>query len=219
MKGIVLACPTLKREMLAAWQKEDSSLPIYFLPARLHNDLQEMHSYLQHTIDSLANVDRIYLCTTGCGGSTVGIVANTAEIILPRTRDCLDILLSKEKLKKLERDIRGFYYTASWMDFCKNSSIDLEHLTNKMGRMEAEKYLRKLYAKCKDYYIIDTGCYDLAPVKAYVEPLVQIVQGNLHYVKGEYNILRKMAREEIDEDFYRVPMGGKIPSGIFFPKL
>ena len=217
MNSIVLACPTLKKELLNAWQREGSKIPIYFLPARLHNDLKEMHSYLQQTIDSLANIDRIYLCTTGCGGSTVGIEATTAELVVPRTRDCLDILLAGDKLANLQRDVHGVYYTASWMDFCKNSTIDLDYLTAKMGRGAAEQYLKKLYSKCKDYYIIDTGCYDLAPVQAYVEPIVQIVQGKLHYVEGKYNILRKLAREEIDEDFYLVASGTRIPAGIFLP--
>ena len=68
--------------------------PVYFLPRRLHADPKELAEYLQNTIDSFDNVDRILICVSGCGGGTAKLRATTAELVIPKTRDCLDLLLS-----------------------------------------------------------------------------------------------------------------------------
>ena len=97
----------------------------------------------------------------------------------------------------------------------KESSIDMEKLEKKMGRDEAHGYLKKLYAPIHDFYIIDTGCYDVEPVKKYIEPMVDLLQADLHMVHGGYGILRKIAGGTFDDDFFVVPKGKKVKPGSF----
>lgn len=218
MKSIILSCPTLKGELMAALAANNSDIPVHFMPYQLHNDVKYLHEYVQKMIDSLENLDRIYICTTGCGGGTIGLKANTAELVLPRTRDCLDILLSGDNLKRDDRrNLRGIYYTASWMDFSKNSEIDVEKLIAKRGKEEAEDFLRKLYNGFKDFYIIDTGCYDVEEVRTYLAPLMNILGTEIKLLKGEYKILHKMVTHQIDEDFVIVPQGECVVAGSFMP--
>lgn len=215
--SIILSCPTLKNELLYALNACNSAIPVYFLPQRLHNDVNELHQYLQNTIDSLDNIDRIYICATGCGGGTIGLKASSAELVLPRTRDCLDILLSGDSLSTLQRDIKGIYYTESWMEFTKNSEIDLDKLTKKLGKEEAETFLRNLFKTLNQFYIIDTGCYDVQKVTNYITPLVKILDGNITMLKGKFKILHKLAAENIDDDFVVVPKGESVQPGSFLP--
>ncbi|MBQ7318249.1 MAG: DUF1638 domain-containing protein [Phascolarctobacterium sp.] len=218
MKAIILSCPTLRGELLTALTVHNADIPVHFMPYELHGDIKYLHEYVQKMIDSFANVDRIYICTTGCGGGTIGLKATTAELVLPRTRDCLDILLSGDDLKRDDRrNLRGIYYTASWMDFSKNSEIDVEKLIAKHGQEEAEAFLRKLYNGFKDFYVIDTGCYDVEEVRTYLEPLMKILGTNIKEVKGEYKILHKMVTHQIDQDFVVVPKGECVQAGSFMP--
>lgn len=214
-KTVILSCPTLKGELTAALTEASSEAVVYFLPRRLHSDPKELHTCLQDMIDHFYNADRIVLCASGCGGGTAGLRASTAELAVPRTRDCLDILLSGESLASLQRDISGVYLTESWMEFTKTTEIDLDWLTAKMGRRAAEDYLRRLYKTCNKFYIIDTGCYDVATVQDYVAPLVTILSGTVTMLHGKCGILHKIAREQFDDDFVIVPKGGEIPSGAF----
>ena len=94
MKSVILSCPTLKGELLAVLAEHNVDIPVIFLPKELHRDPKYLHQFVQKTIDEIKDADRIYLCTTGCGGGTIGLKATTAEIVIPRTRDCLDVLLS-----------------------------------------------------------------------------------------------------------------------------
>jgi hypothetical protein len=218
MKSVILSCPTLKKELLAALAANNADIPVHFMPYKLHGDLKFLHEYVQSMIDSFGNVDRIYICTTGCGGGTIGIKATTAELVLPRTRDCLDILLSGDNLKRDDRrNLRDIYYTASWMDFSKNSEIDYDKLVANRGKEEAEEFLRKLYKGFKDFYIIDTGCYDVQEVRDYLAPLMKVLDTEIKEVKGEYKVLHKMVTHQIDEDFVIVPQGEAVQAGSFMP--
>ena len=102
MNTIIFACSTLRKELLAAMKENNNHTPIFFLPREVHTDPKFLHTYVQDKIDRFCQVDRIVICTSGCGGGTIGLTATTAEIVIPRTRDCLDILLSGNSLATLE---------------------------------------------------------------------------------------------------------------------
>ena len=216
-KTVILSCPTLRGELLAALSETSSEAAVYFLPRRLHNDPKELHVYLQGMIDRFHNADRIVICPSRCGGGTADLRATSAPLILPRTRDCLDILLSGDTLDTLHRDIRGVYFTANWMEFFKNSEFDLDKLTKRIGRENAEKCIRRLFKSFNDFYIIDTGCYDVQEVKDYIEPLVRILDGTVTTLSGGFKILHKIASEEFDEDFIMIPQGELVPADAFLP--
>ena len=64
MKQVILSCPTLKKEILHLIDELNLDTPVYFLPKRLHSNPQELAEYLQNTIDSFADVDRILICVS-----------------------------------------------------------------------------------------------------------------------------------------------------------
>ena len=86
MKQVILSCPTLKKEILHLIDELNLDTPVYFLPKRLHSNPQELAEYLQNTIDSFANVDRILICVSGCGGGTAKLRATTAELVTARPK-------------------------------------------------------------------------------------------------------------------------------------
>ena len=55
----------------------------------------------------------------------------------------------------------------------------------------------------------------MEPVKKYIEPMVDLLQADLHMVHGGYGILRKMAGGTFDDDFFVVPKGEKVKPGSF----
>ena len=202
-KSLIISCRTLERELRAALAEAKADIPVIFLPEELHNSPPKLHDYVQEVVDSLGNVDRVMLCVSGCGGGTKGLVASTAELVIPKTADCLDILLHGGD----PRPKQAIFLTESWMRFMQKSGMDIDKLTAKLGREEAEAALRRIYKGFENFYIIDTGVYDTAPVEEYIRPLVDILGGELHYLRGEYSLLRKMAAGNIDDDFYLVPKG------------
>ena len=66
-------------------------------------------------------------------------------------------------------------------------------------------------------WFIDTGCYDIVEVEAYIAPLVRVLNGSVEVIKGEYKILHKMVTHQIDDDFVVVPKGEVLQAGSFLP--
>ena len=137
--------------------------------------------------------------------------------MIPRTRDCLDILLSGNSLSTLERNYEGVFFTDSWLDFTRNSPIDLDKLEAERGKEGAAKFIKKLYGRINQFYIIDTGCYDLTPVRKYVRRMAHILNGTVEEIQGQYGILKKIAKNQFDEDFLILRKGDTVPHGFTFP--
>lgn len=172
MNSIILTCPTLKGELLKALEEEHKQTPVFFLPRELHSNPDKLREYLQEFIDRLHNVDRVVLCVSGCGGGTTGLKATTAELVVPRTRDCVDVLLSEEDLTKDNRR-RKVYMTKSWFDAHQESSLNFEKLVEAKGREEAVKFVCNLFKGFEEFYIVDTGAYDIQEVIDGLTPFVE----------------------------------------------
>lgn len=199
--SIILACPTLKKELQQALVEHQCSAPVFYLPQELHNSPPRLREYVQSFIDNIDNVKKIIICVSGCGGGTIGLRTDQAQLIVPKSRDCIDILLSGDDLEKINRPKNGIFYTESWMNFSKNSSLDLEKQIAKNGYEETVLAMRKLFKGFEHFYIIETGVYDTEEVKVYIEPLVKILQGTITFLPGQYKILHKIAMGSFDNDF------------------
>lgn len=205
MKRVILSCPTLKRELEALLQDKKADTNIIYLPSELHSSPRNLHAFLQTMIDMQPkDVQQILLCVSGCGGATKGLTATTAELVIPKTMDCIDVLLSGSGIS---RNAKGIFLTESWMQFFKASVLDYGTMVRKCGKDRAEERLKTIYRGFEHFYIIDTGTYDVATVSDYIRPLVELLDGTLDIISGNYHILRKIVSGCIDEDFQVVPKG------------
>lgn len=201
MKEVILSCPTLKKEIQHILGEHKLDTPVYFLPRRLHADPKELAEYLQNTIDSFDNVDRILICVSGCGGGTAKLKATTAELVIPKTRDCLDLLLSGDDVKSINRAPGGIFMTESWWATMKEGELNLEKQIAAKGKEAGEAWLRQIFKGFEHFYIIDTGVYDVAAVAKEMQPLIDVLEGTVEVVPGRCGLLRKLLTGSIDENF------------------
>lgn len=200
-KKIILSCPTLKKELLKAVEEAGFQGEIRFIPQSLHSSPMELQKYLQNMIDQMEDMAEILLCVSGCGGATAGLKAVHAPLVVPKTRDCVDILLSGENLKELKRPKDGFFLSHGWMEYMKNSRLDLNRILAEKGPEATEEYMRTMFRGFENFYIIDTGIYPLEEIEAYIQPLADMIDGRISKVRGDWGILKKMAAGKIDDDF------------------
>ena len=209
-KSVLLSCPTLKRELLQAARENGFSYPIYFLPPQLHSRPENLREYLQQRIDALEDVEQILLCVSGCGGGTVGLKATSGDLILPKTRDCLDILLSQKGLEDIQRPQNAIFITEDWAEFMNGLKARFEAQAQEKGEEYAKEAVRMMFQGFEDFYVIDTGVYDTKKVEEDIGPLVKILKGRIHKVSGGYGILRKLTAGKFDEDFIMVKKGEQV---------
>lgn len=210
MEDKIIACPTLRYELEAARKEFKCQTPIHYIPQQLHNDPEELHKHLQNLIDHTNDADRLIICVSSCGGGTANLQASNCDLIVPRTRDCVDILLSGDSLQNLNRPMDGCLFTKGWVDFNCNSEHSLENLTKEHGKEYAENFLRRLYAGFNKFYFVDTGLGHLEDIQKRMAPLVKCLDGSTQIIKGNYGILKKIAKSQFDEDFQIVPKGSSV---------
>ena len=201
MKEVILSCPTLKKEIQHILAEHKLDTPVYFLPRRLHADPKELAEYLQNTIDSFDNVNRILICVSGCGGGTAKLRATTAELVIPKTHDCLDLLLSGDDVKSINRAPNGIFMTESWWATMKEGELNLEKQIAAKGKEAGEAWLRQIFKGFEHFYIIDTGVYDVDAVAKEMQPLIDVLEGTVEVVPGRCGLLRKLLTGGIDENF------------------
>ncbi len=215
MKTLILSCPTLEGELNNSLKKYNSPAQVRYLPARLHSDMKDILPYLQNILDNIANdVDRVVLLLTGCGGSTKGLVFRQGELIIPKTHDCLDILLSQnEDCQIKNRDPKGIYMTGSWYEYHMKTLLNADAQVGKLGYDRAKELLRGIFKSFNQFYIIDTGCFAIDQVKQGLKTLVEMLEGEIHIAKGEYGFLKKIAKNEITPDLFHIlPAGTPVPA-------
>ena len=144
-RKIILSCPTLKKELEKAVEETGFAGEIRFIPQSLHSSPKELQKCLQETIDHMEGMEEILLCVSGCGGATACLQAAGAPLIVPKTRDCVDILLSGDSLKELKRPKDGFFLSYGWMEYMKNSRLDLNRILKEKGLEATEEYMRSMF--------------------------------------------------------------------------
>lgn len=209
-KKMILSCPTLKKELLKAAEEAGFQGEIRFIPQSLHSSPMELQKYLQNMIDQMEDMAEILLCVSGCGGATAGLKAVHAPLVVPKTRDCVDILLSGENLKELKRPKDGFFLSHGWMEYMKNSRLDLNRILAEKGPEATEEYMRTMFRGFENFYIIDTGIYPLEEIEEYIQPLADMIGGRVSKIQGGWGILKKMAAGKIDDDFLVAQKGESV---------
>lgn len=206
-KREIYSCITLQKELENTINKVGFAGEVHYLDVALHSNPQKMHGTLQSIIDNNTEAEEIIFCVSGCGKATCDLQATTCPIAVPRTMDCIDVLLTGSGIKRPDGAI---FITKSWMNFMQNSTIDYAKLVKERGQAEAETVLKKLYKGFTDFYIIDTGTYDLKEVEDYIMPLVQLLGGTLTRLPGPYKVLEKLGSGKYDADVIVVPKGGTL---------
>lgn len=211
MRRKIYSCITIQKELELTAQKLVCKDEITFLEPELHSNPRKMHATLQQIIDDNGSAnnpaDEIVICVSGCGKATCNLIASSCNLVVPRTMDCIDILLSGSNTPRPKGAI---FLTASWMKFMQGSAICHEKLINKQGYEKAAEHLRTIYKGFTDFYIIDTGTYDINDVESYITPLVDILGGNITKIPGTYKILEKLVSGNYDKDIIQIPKGNTL---------
>jgi hypothetical protein len=203
---IMLACFNIKNELLSAVNAAGSGFPILFIPRETHLISNKLREYLQSAIDALENVDYILLPMGRCGNGTLGLVSPKASLVFPKCNDCIDLLLSEERLKT-ERPQYAYFLTAGWLGSSASIDTEYSYTLRKYGEKTGTEIIRTIYKSYKYFTLVDTSAYDLESAREKILPLARTTGMEVNLMKGPCGVLRKMARLELDANFTIIPPG------------
>jgi hypothetical protein len=202
----MLACHNIQGELMAAVKTAGSRFPILFIPRETHLLPEKLREYLQNTINSIENVDYILLPMGRCGNGTLGLVSKKASLVLPKCNDCIDLLLSADRLDK-QRPPYTYFLTDGWLGSPGSIDTDYWYAINKYGKETGESIMRMIYNNYKYFTLINTRAYDMDETAKKIVPLAEMTGMTINRLDGPCGGLLKLAKLEIDADFAVIPPG------------
>ena len=162
MKEVVIACKMMEAEMEKALEATGSQAIVLWLDKELHNVPERLRDVLQETMDDAERThhpDRVLLAFGFCGNAAQGLRAGAYQLILPRTDDCITMLLgSRQRKAALEAGVGTMFLTQNWI----GSDNDLLSVRNRMfeeyDEDEAQEIFDMMYGHYSRIALLDTKC-------------------------------------------------------------
>ena len=135
--------------------------------------------------------------------------------------DCIAMMLgSNEAFAEQSAKACGTYYVAkAYLAECDTIFSEHEKLIEKRGRERAEKMMRLLLAHYTRVVLIDTGRYDLEPIRAQVAAFAEHFDLAVEDVPGTTRILDALVAGGWGEDFVVALPGHELTLRDFRPEL
>jgi hypothetical protein len=135
---VVVACRVLQ-DMLERLLPEGLAAAVTLMDYGLHRVPGKMTRELQETLDRLDTPSLVVLGYGLCGNGLAGLQARRHTLLVPRSDDCIGILLGSYRAYMREfQAVPGTYYlTKGWLESGSNPLKEYEELVPKYGAKEA----------------------------------------------------------------------------------
>jgi len=206
---IIIACETIKDELTAAINKTGCELPVIWIDSMYHMEPGLLRKKLQEEIDAVKDAENILLAFGSCGNAMIGVKATTANLIIPKTDDCISMVLCKQG-EKFERAKQTYFLTKGWIESTRSLTSEFQRAAERYGREKAERIFRFMLHSYKYLMLIDTQSYDVEKYKGKAEQIAQLTNMELIIEKGSTWFLEKLLTGPYDSDFCIVPKGQEV---------
>lgn len=157
MNCVLVACKTLEQELLAAMAQTGCRYPILWLEAGLHNWPDKLRARIQALLDSCTGYDTVLLAMSFCGNSVVGLQAHNFRLVIPRSDDCITLLLGSLSRRQ---SLKGAYFlTEGWLRGERNIWEEYRLCLARYGEKRGKDIFAELLAHYTHLILVDTGCF------------------------------------------------------------
>lgn len=173
MRLKLISCEVLYREMCAAIARSPHQVDVEFLPKGLH-DLggAAMRERLQEIVNRVdaAQYEATLMGYGLCGNGAAGLAAGALPLVIPRSHDCIALLMgSRDRYQEYYEQNSGVYFRSTgWLE--RGESLDQTTLQAVRGKTGAGYALDELIAR----YGEDNGRYLYEQFHAYQQSYRQL---------------------------------------------
>ncbi|WP_303237345.1 DUF1638 domain-containing protein [uncultured Bilophila sp.] len=117
----LIACEVFRPELERLLDAGNGACDVTYLEQGLHETPDSLRRKVQETVDGLEaqGAERILLAYGLCGRGLAGVTPRTSVLILPRTHDCIPVLLGTSQARANECTLGGSTYWLSpgWLNY------------------------------------------------------------------------------------------------------
>lgn len=209
INDIIIACQTLRDELKLAIRETGCQTPVIWIDSDYHNDPNQLRDRLQQEIDSLTGRENILLAYGCCGTGLVGLKATGGNLIIPKTEDCISMVLGRpgEEFARLKQT---YFLTKGWIEGAKSIFVEYDHALKRYGPIRTKRLFEVMLKHYRYLMLIDTGAYDFDYCYSKTEELAQKIGLEPAVSKGDTWHLKKLLTGPHDKDFCVIPPGGSV---------
>ncbi|MCA9917751.1 MAG: DUF1638 domain-containing protein [Anaerolineales bacterium] len=221
---VVIACAVFQH-LIEKHLPPDVAAQITFLDYGLHTVPKNLQKTVQATIDTVADPSLIVLGYGLCGNGLNDIQAREHTLLIPRTDDCIAILLgSYEKYIQEFTEHSGTYYlTKGWLE---SGSDPLREYENYLEQYDEETAVWLIDQQYQHYKFLTFVAHNQEDLEAYRPRALEVAKfcerWNMTYTEtigSEDYVGRLMAGvtnlPEDSDEFVVVPPGGTLQQSQF----
>lgn len=221
---VVIACRVLQ-SLLEQLLPPDLASQVTFLDYGLHRVPAKLTWTLQDAIDSIEQPSLVVLGYGLCGNGLNGIKAGRHMLLVPRTDDCIAILLGSRQayMREFETEPGTYYLTKGWLESGSNPLKEYEEYVPKYGDEDAMWIMDQQYQHYQRLALVAHSQEDMEKYRPEAEEVARFCQRwGMRYeeILGSDHLVRRLiavaaALDQADDDFVLVPPGGEIRQEMF----
>jgi hypothetical protein len=162
MKVVVLACEVMRD--LVRPHLDETAVETIYKDFGLHETPKRMAPALQKELDALEEPCLVLVGYGLCGTGLVGLEAGPHTLVIPRTHDCIAILLGshREYMKTVDENPGTYYLTKGWLESGTDPLREYEGYVERYGQKSADMVMDTMYRHYKQICLVAHSEEDLA---------------------------------------------------------
>jgi hypothetical protein len=229
---VIVACQVLQ-DVLEQLLPQDLAQEVTFMDYGLHVVPSRMHVTLQDVIDRVKHPSLIVLGYGLCGNGLRGLKARAHTLLIPRTDDCIAMLLGSYQAYRQEfKAVPGTYYlTKGWLESGSNPLQEYEAYVPKYGAERAMWIMDQQYHHYERLVLVTRSEADLARYRPQAQEIARFcARWNMRYeeILGSDDYVRQLVETAAElgsngtkpsksqnSDFVVIPPGDEVRQDMF----
>ncbi len=215
----VIACKVFQH-LLEQHLPADLARQVTFMDYGLHQFPKKLKTALQEQIDNLPEAGLVVLGYGLCGKGLDGIKSGQHTLLVPRTDDCIAILLGSYQVyrQEFESEPGTYYLTKGWLEAGSNPLQEYRDYIEKYGQEQADMVMDIQYQNYQRLMFVAHNQEDLDYYRPQALEVARFCERwGMRYeeLQGSDDYIRRLvavttALDRVDGDFVLAPPGNEL---------